>query len=130
MPCTICRSFSFSQLNLNSNEWHEWWASLGFEPLTSCLQSECSTNWANWAGCVDGVSWPRWLTWFDILPAKRVCRQQNFTFSLINLCLFFSCHYFSDRCTRINLFRSLGLLSVTKCNSNVKLEFWPTLTFI
>ena len=33
-----------------SDEWHEWWTSLGFEPTTSRLPGECSTNWATGAG--------------------------------------------------------------------------------
>ena len=29
------------------DEWHEWWASLGFESPISRLQGKCFTNWAN-----------------------------------------------------------------------------------
>ena len=47
-----------------SDEWHEWWASLGFELWTPhLLQGKISTNWANPASCKAEQSCEGWEDW-------------------------------------------------------------------
>ena len=74
-PCSNVHYLSSSE----NKDWKKIQACMGFEPMTSAIPVQCSTNWANKLTGSWSLCWFQINPWSDEWTAKNIWKSYNWT---------------------------------------------------